>query len=154
MILATIQSPQTLALLRQMNEAGAARGQVLLSPRAYVHPDFPKALTSTPLMLKVTPAERDLYAEERFGPISFVIECDSADDALAVIPRLPELYDEPFADSSQMPTFLVSQLARQHVTQPFQGNPCGHGLQAAIAIISPSFSATIKKESRSRAIRR
>ncbi|MFC7461204.1 phenylacetic acid degradation protein PaaN [Hydrogenophaga defluvii] len=82
MILATIQSPQTLALLRHMNEAGAARGQVLLSPRAYVHPDFPKARTSTPLMLKVTPAERDLYAEERFGPISFVIECDNADDAL------------------------------------------------------------------------
>lgn len=82
MILATIQSPQTLALLRQMNEAGAALGQVLLSPRAYVHPDFPKARTSTPLMLKVTPAERDLYAEERFGPISFVIECDNADDAL------------------------------------------------------------------------
>lgn len=82
MILATIQSPQTLALLRQMNEAGATRGQVLLSPRAYVHPDFPKARTSTPLMLQVTPAERDLYAEERFGPISFVIECDSANDAL------------------------------------------------------------------------
>ncbi|MFC7409678.1 phenylacetic acid degradation protein PaaN [Hydrogenophaga atypica] len=82
MILATIQSPQTLALLHQMNEAGATRGQVLLSPRAYVHPDFPKARTSTPLMLKVTPAERDLYAEERFGPISFVIECENADDAL------------------------------------------------------------------------
>lgn len=82
MILATIQSPQTLTLLRQLEKEGAASGRVLLSPRPYVHPEFPGARTSTPLMLQVTPAERALYAEERFGPVSFIIECDSADDAL------------------------------------------------------------------------
>ncbi len=46
----------------------------------------------------------------------------TAADARAVIPRLPDVYDEPFADSSQIPTCLVAAMTREHVTVCLSGD--------------------------------
>jgi len=46
----------------------------------------------------------------------------TSEDALAVISQLPQIYDEPFGDSSGVPSFLLAKLARQHVTVALSGD--------------------------------
>jgi len=46
----------------------------------------------------------------------------TAAEALAAVPRIASLFDEPFGDSSQVPTLLVSELARRHVTVALSGD--------------------------------
>ncbi|HEY4134965.1 MAG TPA: asparagine synthase (glutamine-hydrolyzing) [Alphaproteobacteria bacterium] len=46
----------------------------------------------------------------------------NAEDALGLVPRIPDWYDEPFADVSQLPTYLVSAMTRRHVTVALSGD--------------------------------
>jgi asparagine synthase (glutamine-hydrolysing) len=63
------------------------------------------------------------YASEvasRFGTHHFVEQVES--DDFSLLDELARLYDEPFADSSAIPTYRVCQLARKHVTVALSGD--------------------------------
>ncbi len=82
-IMAAIQSPATPVLIDQLATEGAKRGCVLLASAPFAHPEFPQARTRSPLLLGVESGARDLYGQERFGPIGFVISTADRDAALA-----------------------------------------------------------------------
>ena len=73
-------------------------------------------------------AESDYDESEHAAKVADVLGTEHhmqrlhADDALALIPQLPTMFDEPLADASQLPTYLLARYARQHVTVCLSGD--------------------------------
>ncbi len=65
-------------------EAARSLGTVVLDTQTIAHPAFPGATVRTPLVVKLTAADRATYLNEWFGPIAFVIATDSTDESLAI----------------------------------------------------------------------
>jgi phenylacetic acid degradation protein paaN len=65
-------------------EAARSLGRVVLDTQAIAHPVFPNATVRTPLIVKLTAADRATYLNEWFGPIAFVIGTESTDESLAI----------------------------------------------------------------------
>ena len=65
-------------------EAARSLGKVVLDTQAIVHPAFPEATVRTPLIVRLTSADRATFLNEWFGPVAFVIGTESTDDSLAI----------------------------------------------------------------------
>jgi phenylacetic acid degradation protein paaN len=72
-----------IATIREQAEASPV-AKVVRDSAPYAHPDFPQARTATPLIIEAEQEAKDLYGDERFGPVSFLIRAASAEEALAL----------------------------------------------------------------------
>ncbi len=81
-LMGAVQSRSTIERVHTLTREAGHIGRVLLEPGSYPHPDFPDTWTCTPAILGVDSTARELYGEEHFGPVSFVIACDDGADAL------------------------------------------------------------------------
>jgi phenylacetic acid degradation protein paaN len=79
----TIQSDRTVDALAALERTVAGRGEVLLGPAPYAHPEFPDARTSGPLVARLSLEDHDLYGHEQFGPVLFLIPVPDAAAGLA-----------------------------------------------------------------------
>jgi len=74
----------------------------------------------------------------------------SADEMLSKVEQLPFYYDEPFGDSSAIPTMIVSELAKQHVTVALSADGgdeafCGYSKYFFLEKFAPIFSSPVKR---------
>jgi phenylacetic acid degradation protein paaN len=74
---------QNEGVLRRL-DAARSLGTVALDTQTIAHPAFPGATIRTPLIVKLTAADRATYLKEWFGPIAFVISTESTDESLAI----------------------------------------------------------------------
>jgi phenylacetic acid degradation protein paaN len=65
-------------------EAARSLGPIVLDTQALAHPQFPGATIRTPLIVKLTSADRDKYLEEWFGPVAFVIATRDTAESFAI----------------------------------------------------------------------
>jgi len=83
-IMGAIQGEISLDVVAEASAAAQRAGlQILRRSAPYEHPDFPNARTLTPLLVATTPEHVEMYAEERFGPVLFIVAAEDADAAAA-----------------------------------------------------------------------
>lgn len=87
-ILGAIQNPD---ICKRVDEASSL-GEVLLASKSIKHPMFENATVKTPVVIKVSSKDKDLFHNEHFGPVILLIETESREDTLNVWQETIELH--------------------------------------------------------------
>jgi len=82
-IMGCIQARASVDLVMRLQDVCEIEASVLRRATPYVHPDYPAARTLTPLVVAVDAGRTDLYAEEQFGPVLFLIRAENAKAAVS-----------------------------------------------------------------------
>lgn len=83
-IMGAIQGQVSLDIISEVEAVSQREGLTVLRQAApYKHPDFPDARTLTPMVVVLSSEYREVYAEERFGPVLFIVAAENADAAAA-----------------------------------------------------------------------
>ncbi len=168
----TLVNDDIYSTIERLRSEGRERGKVLRDSGPYENPGYPNARTATPLMIEVSQNESDLYREELFGPISFLIKGNStdksADSCLAAATRdarergaiTSHVYstDPVFLEQAQdaynlagasvacnlvgMPINFAAAYSDFHVTGM---NPAGNACLADLAFVANRFRIVQRK---------
>jgi phenylacetic acid degradation protein paaN len=154
--------------IERLTAEGAERGTILRHSASYDNPGFPNARTATPLMVSLTQSESDLYREELFGPISFLIKGGDADNCLEAatkdarergaitshvysvnpdfLERAQDAYNHAGASVAcnlmGMPINFAAAYSDYHVTGL---NPAGNACLADLAFVTSRFRIVQRK---------
>ena len=83
-IMGAIQGDVSLDVVAEATAMAEQEGlPILRRSQPYEHPDFPEARTRTPLVIATTPKHLETYAQERFGPVLFIVAAEDGDAAAA-----------------------------------------------------------------------
>lgn len=168
-----VQAQQSLDILADIrSRVLAAGGKVVLESRAYAHPDFPDARTATPLVVEVEASQTELFGEELFAPVCFLIREPDRDAALAHAAELARTrgaissylysFDRDFIERAQdaftdagaslwinmdqrMPINFAAAYSDYHVTGL---NPAGNACLADLAFVAQRFRIVQFREPR------
>ena len=78
----TLVDEAILQTIERYRDLGGEHGRLLRDSAPLDYPDFPRARTASPLILEVTEDARDIYRDEIFGPVSFIIRGGTIEDCL------------------------------------------------------------------------
>ena len=158
----TLVDDTILATIERYRGLASQHGRLLRDSAPIHYPDFPRARTASPMILEVTQTAREIYQDEIFGPVSFIIKGESIDECLrdattnarecGAITSHVYSTDEEFLDRAEaaynnagasvacnllgMPINFAAAYSDYHVTGL---NPAGNACLADLAFVAGRF---------------